>query len=86
MVAVIDTGALLNHPDIEGNIVDYFDAEGFGLINDINRHDTHVSRVISTLANNEAGVVGASYKAGIVPMYVVSKDNSNQYVMSTASI
>jgi hypothetical protein len=67
-VAVIDTGAALDHPDLLGrvalarNLVD--DASTPGL--DPDRHGTEVAGVIAAVGNNHEGIVGIAPQARLI--------------------
>lgn len=68
VVAVIDTGCDLNHPDLKDNLL-----EGKNFISpgkppeDDNGHGSHVSSTIAAI-NNSTGMVGISPKTKIVPI------------------
>ncbi len=73
IVAVVDTGVDLNHPDLEANLVKgYTTVKGTTSANDDNGHGTHVSGVIGAIANNGIGVAGLSSKCKIMPIKVLS--------------
>ena len=57
VVAVIDSGVALNHPDISSNLITGYDTltDGVDLPYDGNGHGTHVSGVIAALVNNNLG-------------------------------
>ncbi len=66
-VAVIDTGADLDHVDLSSNIVaSYNSLSSAEMTYDNNGHGTHVAGIISGVANNEVGVAGVSYNANLV--------------------
>ncbi len=56
-IAIIDTGADLDHPDLEANI-----SESFSNIeidaNDADGHGTHIAGVIGAIQNNSLGIAG----------------------------
>ncbi|TCZ75567.1 peptidase S8 [Paenibacillus albiflavus] len=74
IVAVIDTGVDLTHPDIEPHI-----ASGYNVIkpedqpDDDVGHGTHVSGVISALVNNRLGVAGMTWSSRILPVKVLDE-------------
>ncbi|WP_238403214.1 S8 family serine peptidase [Paenibacillus mesophilus] len=69
VIAVVDTGVDLDHPDLKGNLV-----PGINLIQpkltprDDNGHGTNVAGVIAAIGNNNKGVAGMLWKAGIMPI------------------
>lgn len=80
LVAVLDTGVDLQHPDLEGQI-DV--AKGWDFINDdndpdddhspisgIGGHGTHVAGIIAAKTNNNLYMAGIAYRAKIIPVKV----------------
>ncbi len=75
-VAVIDTGCLMNHPDLVPNLESdlakdtYHDnyPVGANYMEDSVGHGTHVAGIIAAVANNEEGVAGASYNCKVLPI------------------
>lgn len=73
IIAVVDTGVDLNHPDLEANLVKgYTTVKGTLSPNDDNGHGTHVSGVIGAIADNGIGVAGLAPKCKIMPIKVLS--------------
>ncbi|MDF2714738.1 MAG: serine protease, partial [Paenibacillus sp.] len=74
VVAVIDTGVDLQHPDLQGrttngvNIV----SRNSEPMDDVG-HGTHVAGVISALVNNREGVAGISWYNKIMPIKVLDE-------------
>ena len=77
IVADIDTGADLKHPDLEGNLI-----PGFDFINntpigqDENGHGTHTAGTIGAVGNNKMGVAGTCWKVKIMPLRFLDKNGS----------
>ena len=72
-VATIDTGIDTDHPDLINNIVEAsstvseeYDPETYFSAEDFDDHGTHVAGIIAAETNNEIGVSGVSYNAGIM--------------------
>ena len=87
-VAVLDTGMLMTHEDLQSNLVDskyvmdvYHNKKGS--VTDYNGHGTHVSGIIAGVANNGRGVAGVSYNAKILPIKVFD-DRADNPKSSTA--
>lgn len=76
-VAVVDTGADLDHPDLKGQFV-----QGYNIIDPASKpyddvgHGTHVSGIISALVNNNEGVAGITWYNKIMPVKVLDKSGS----------
>ncbi|MDP4096968.1 S8 family peptidase [Paenibacillus sp. P96] len=76
-VAVIDTGADLEHPDLKGQFV-----KGYNLIDpakapyDDVGHGTHVAGIISALVNNNEGVAGMTWYNKVMPVKVLDQSGS----------
>jgi type VII secretion-associated serine protease mycosin len=74
VVAVIDTGVDINHPDLKGRT-----AEGINIVSQQNDplddvgHGTHVAGIISALVNNREGVAGISWYNKIMPVKVLDE-------------
>ncbi|AIQ37292.1 serine protease [Paenibacillus sp. FSL R5-0345] len=75
VVAVVDTGVQINHPDLKGKLLTGYNAitNGSTPEDDVG-HGTHVSGIIGALVNNGEGVAGISWYNKILP--VKALDNS----------
>lgn len=82
VIAIIDTGVDITHPDLKDNIwtkEGTTDEHGYDFINnttkmrDNNSHGTHVAG-IAAAANNGVGIVGANPRALIMPVTVMQSD------------
>jgi serine protease len=87
-VAVLDSGCMISHPDIQANVLsDYaWDAvkqarlnEAVGLGGDAisTGHGTHVSGIIAAVANNGIGIAGGSYNANVLPIKVLEDNGTS---------
>ncbi|MCR2803163.1 S8 family peptidase [Paenibacillus soyae] len=77
IIAVLDTGVQLNHPDLQGKLV-----EGTNIVdeaakpNDDVGHGTHVSGIIGASVNNGEGVAGVSWFNKIMPVKVLDSSGA----------
>ena len=85
-IAVLDSGANLNHEDLKANIdaKHAFDAyhnkklEATNNFNgDYDGHGTHVCGIAGATANNSVGIAGASYNANILPIKIFDDVSSD---------
>jgi len=73
-VAVIDTGADLDHPDLVANLDldnDYDFVSHDTTANDLNGHGTHVAGIVAASSDNATGVAGTAPGVRIVPIKVI---------------
>ncbi|MBP1965761.1 S8 family peptidase [Paenibacillus aceris] len=77
VVAVVDTGVDLTHPDLVGNLV-----EGVNLLQpskkpiDDNGHGTNVAGIIAASINNDKGIAGIAPNAKIMPIKALEADGT----------
>jgi subtilisin family serine protease len=77
IVATVDTGADLNHPDLQNKLV-----PGFNVLNDTdnpqddNGHGTHVAGIIAAGTNNGIGIAGVSWRNKIMPVKAIGADGT----------
>ncbi len=72
IVAVLDTGVDLGHPDLAGRLVPGYDfVDGDDEPRDENGHGTHVAGIIAAIANNDLGVAGIAPGVRIMPVRVL---------------
>lgn len=73
IVAVVDTGVDLDHPDLKDNLVKgYTTIKGTTSANDDNGHGTHVAGVVAAIADNGIGVTGMAPQCKVMPIKVLS--------------
>jgi thermitase len=79
VIAVVDSGADLDHPDLRAKILSGHDfVDGDSTPEDGNGHGTHVSGIAAAVTGNGVGVAGAAPGAKILPVRVL--DNDGKYL------
>jgi RHS repeat-associated protein len=80
VMAVVDTGCDLNHPDLQGKFI-----AGHDFINDDsdpwddNGHGTYVAGILGASTNNTVGGAGVLWQNQIMPLKVLGSDGSGSY-------
>jgi thermitase len=80
VLAVIDTGIDLDHPDLAGQIV-----EGYNFITetippqDDNGHGTHVAGIAAAATNNTIGIAGVCPRCRVMPLKALDSNNRGYY-------
>mgnify|MGYP001051785635 CR=1 FL=1 len=76
VIAVLDTGVQLDHPDLRGRIAEGVNLVGEGDPEDDVGHGTHVAGIIAATVNNGEGVAGLSWRGRIMPVKVLDSTGS----------
>lgn len=84
VVAVLDDGVDLSHPDLVDNLLPGYDALGISGGNPEygNSHGTSCAGIIGAVANNGIGIVGVAHEAKILPVRLGYTQNG--YYQTTA--
>lgn len=87
VIAVVDTGVDLNHPDLSGKIL-----AGYNFVSnntnaqDDNGHGTHVAGIAAAVTNNSRGIAGMCPNCSILPVKVLSSSGSGTYAAIASGI
>nr|WP_241154416.1 S8 family peptidase [Staphylospora marina] len=77
LVAVIDTGVQMNHPDLSGKVVAGWDfVYNDGDPSDGNGHGTHVAGIVAASTNNGVGIAGMAPNVRILAVRVLDSNGS----------
>jgi thermitase len=79
VVAVIDTGVLASHEDLQGRLLpgrDFIQQPNDDTPQDENGHGTHVTGIIAADANNGKGIEGVAPDAQVMPIRVLDASGS----------
>jgi thermitase len=80
VVAVIDSGVCLSHPDLQGRLLAGFDfVDNDNDPTDVFGHGCGVAGVIAANSNNGVGVAGVAPKAQIMPLRVLDQNGLGNY-------
>lgn len=87
IVAVIDSGVCLNHPDLQGRLVAGYDfVDDDSDPTDVFGHGCGVAGVIAANANNGAGIAGVAPNAQIMPLRVLDEQGLGNYSSIASAI
>jgi thermitase len=74
IIAILDTGVDLDHPDLANKIVDNRNFTTSNTTDDIYGHGTHVAGIAAAITNNGIGVTGLGYSSSITNVKVLGDD------------
>lgn len=78
VVALIDTGVDVEHPDLAANIIDGWNfVDDTDNVTDVDGHGTMVCGIVAAVANNSLGIAGVASNVSIMPLKVVSDDGGS---------
>ncbi len=87
IIAVIDSGADVNHPDLKGRLLNGWDyVRGDAIPDDEYGHGTHVAGVLGAVTNNGLGVAGTSWYGRLLLYKVLDKNGYGTYADIASAI
>lgn len=87
IIAVVDTGVDLNHPDLASKIVTGYDYVNLDSTpQDDNGHGTHVAGIAAAVTNNSTGIAGMCPNCKIMPVKVLNSSGSGTYANIASGI
>ena len=80
ILAIIDTGIDLDHPDLAGKVVPGYDfVNDDDVPQDDHGHGTHVAGIAAAVTNNATGVAGVCPGCRIMPLKALNSENWGYY-------
>jgi thermitase len=79
VVAVVDTGVSLSHPDLASKIVGSVNFSSSSTADDVNGHGSHVAGIIAAATNNGVGVAGLGWNTDILNVKALDDSGSGLY-------
>lgn len=87
IVAVVDSGVDLDHPDLKGSLVPGIDlVDGDGVPDDPNGHGTAVAGIITANTGNGIGIAGAAPGAKVMPVRVLDEKGRGSPVVAARGV
>jgi len=78
VVALLDTGVDVSHPDLAENLMEGWNfVDNNGNVTDVDGHGTMVAGIVAAAANNGIGVAGVASNVTIMPLKVISESGGS---------
>jgi hypothetical protein len=81
LIAIVDTGVDLDHPDLADKVrtdIDWDFVGDVAVADDDDGHGTHVSGIAAATTDNEIGVAGMGWNAMLLPLKVIGPNGEGQ--------
>jgi thermitase len=76
IIAVVDSGIKLNHPEFKGRLVAGYDFSNKDAVpDDDSGHGTHVAGIVAAALDNGEGVAGVCPNCALMPVKVLNENN-----------
>ncbi|NPV09744.1 MAG: peptidase S8 [Anaerolineae bacterium] len=89
VIAIIDTGADLDHPDLKANLVagyNFLDPHLPPDDDSLYSHGTHVAGIAGAVGNNMLGVAGTAWTTRIMPLKVLDRYGAGSIAHAAAAV
>lgn len=76
-IAIVDTGILVTHPDVQSRVVAGYDfSANTDAMTDADGHGTHCAGTVGAASNNAAGVAGVTWQNPLIPVRVLGNNGT----------
>jgi len=79
VVAILDTGVDLSHPDLQGKVIASVNFSDSSTASDLNGHGTHVAGIVGAATNNSQGMAGLGYNTSVMNVKVLGDNGTGGY-------
>ncbi len=87
VIAILDTGIQLNHPDLQSKLVPGWDfVNNDPVADDDEGHGTHCAGIAAAATNNSVGVAGLGWNCSLMPVKVLDHEGNGTYANVAAGM